>query len=302
VKLVWLKRRPKLLYTLTVLAGIGILAFGVVHTQKGIQEEKAEIVASPEGIKATVQETSKVPKNSMYTVKEGDTLGAIAEQYNIDVDTLEGANPKLGIDIHPGDQLVILPQKGVLHTADMGDTLWRIANIYSVDVTAIKVANGKTDEDLSIGENLFIPGGKKPKEKERLLARADTPVSRASSNRFIWPTQGEVSSVFGYRWGRNHDGVDLANDEGTPIRAARSGRVTYSGWSGGYGRVVILEHDQGYSTVYGHLSESIVDNGEYVKVGQSIAYMGNTGNSTGPHLHFEVRRNSTPINPYNVLP
>lgn len=299
VDLIWLKRQPKFLYTLIALLGAGLLVFGVVHIPTAIPEEKVEVAQNPSPSLETAQE---VPKKTMHTVKEGETLSDIAEQYKIDVETLEGANADLKTEIHPGDQLVILPQKGVLHTIGTGDTLWWIANNYHVEIAAILQANGKSDEDLSIGESLFIPGGKKPKEEERLLARADTSVSRGSGNRFSWPTEGELTSPFAQRWGRHHDGIDLANDIGTPVRASRSGRVSYSGWSSGYGRVVMIEHDQGYTTVYGHLSESFVAEGQYVKTGQSIAAMGNSGYSTGPHLHFEVRKNGTPINPYNVLP
>jgi LysM repeat protein len=301
VNLVWLKKQPKLLYTLAALVGIGGIFFCVMQTTKSTQIEKVEVADVQEEITTTAKQVPKVPESSIYIVKEGDTLGTIAEQYNIDVDTLQGANLKLGTNIYPGDQLVILPQKGLVYTADVGDTLWQIAHIYSVDIAVIMAANGKSNENLSIGEKIFIPGGKKTKEQERSL-RTETPASRASSNRFIWPTQGEVTSGFGRRWGANHDGLDLANDIGTPIRAARSGRVTYAGWAKGYGRLVIIAHDQEYITLYGHLSKFIVDNGDYVTTGQNIAYMGNTGNSTGPHLHFEVRKNGTPINPYNVLP
>jgi murein DD-endopeptidase MepM/ murein hydrolase activator NlpD len=302
VTLIWLTKRPKLLYTLVAFIGMGVFAFSQVHFHKSMPEEKVEVANVPEESNATDQQIAKTSQNKMHTVKEGETLSTIAEQYNIDVDTLQGANPNLETDIHPGDQLVILPQKGLLHTAGSGDTLWGIANTYQVEVAAILAANSKTTEDVSIGEILFIPGGKKPKEAERLSARAETPVSRGSSSRFTWPTEGELTSGFAQRWGRHHDGIDLANDIGTPVRAAREGRVSYSGWSSGYGRVVMIEHDQGYTTVYGHLNESYVTEGQYVKAGQSIAAMGNTGNSTGPHLHFEVRKNGTPINPYNVLP
>jgi murein DD-endopeptidase MepM/ murein hydrolase activator NlpD len=302
VNLIWLTKRPKLLYTLVAFIGMGTFVFSLVHFPKNVPE-KVEVSQAQEGSTAAAeQQIPTVPKNSMHTVKEGETLSTIADQYHIDVDTLQGANPNLSDDIHPGDQLIILPQKGLLHTASSGDTLWGIANTYQVEVAAILAANGKTGEDLSLGEALFIPGGKKPKETERLLARAESPVSRGSSSRFTWPTEGELTSGFAQRWGRHHDGIDLANDIGTPVRAARAGRVSYSGWSSGYGHVVMIEHDQGYTTVYGHLNESYVTEGQYVKAGQSIAAMGNTGNSTGPHLHFEVRKNGTPINPYNVLP
>lgn len=303
MNLIWIQKRSRLLYMLAAFVCVGSLLFFAGKTPKDQPiEQKAEIVQGEEKTN-TLAQSERVPKNKIHTVKEGETLSVIAELYNIDVDTLQGANENLGNDIHPGDQLVILPQKGVLYRADMGDTLWRIANTFQVDVAAIMAANDKKDEDLAIGESLFIPGGKKIKEQERLLARAESPASRGGvSNRFIWPTVGDVSSGYGYRWGRHHDGIDLANDVGTPIRAARSGRVTYSGWSSGYGRLITIEHDQGYTTFYGHLNESLVESGDYVKAGQNIAYMGNSGNSTGPHLHFEVRKNGTPINPYNVLP
>lgn len=302
MNLIWLTKRPKLVYTLAALIGMGALVISLMHFPKNVQEKVEVTQVQDESTKTAEQQISTVPKNSIHTVKEGETLSTIAEQYHIDVDTLQGANPNLNDDIHPGDQLIILPQKGLLHTAGSGDTLWGIANTYQVEVAAILAANGKTGEDLSLGEALFIPGGKKPKETERVLARAESPVSRGSSSRFTWPTEGELTSGFAQRWGRHHDGIDLANDIGTPVRAARAGRVSYSGWSSGYGRVVMIEHDQGYTTVYGHLNESYVTEGQYVKGGQSIAAMGNTGNSTGPHLHFEVRKNGTPINPYNVLP
>lgn len=302
VNLIWLTKRPKLLYTLVAFIGMWALAYSLVHYPKSIPENKVEVAQPQENNAPSEQQIPTVPKNSMHTVKEGETLGTIAEQYNIDVDTLQGANANLETDIHPGDQLVILPQKGLLYTAGSGDTLWGIANLYQVEVAAILAANGKTLEDLSIGESLFIPGGKKPKETERLLARAESSVSRGSGSRFTWPTEGELTSGFAQRWGKHHDGIDLANDIGTTVRAARAGRISYSGWSSGYGRMIMIEHDQDYTTVYGHLNESYVSEGQYVKAGQSIAAMGNTGYSTGPHLHFEVRKNGTPINPYNVLP
>lgn len=299
MNLIWLKKQPAFLWGLVALLGIGAFVFCVVHVPKNIAEEKNEIVQTAVPAPDAVQPPSR---KTVHIVKEGETLSAIAAQYNLDVDTLEGANPDLKADLHPGDQLLILPEKGALHTVRNGDTLWWIANAYHAEMAAILKANGKTGEELAIGETLFVPGGKKPKETDRLVARAETAVSRGSSSRFLWPTEGELTSGFGHRWGRNHDGIDLANEIGTPVRASRAGRVSYSGWLSGYGRTVMIEHEQGYTTVYGHLSESFVAEGQYVKAGQRIAAMGNTGYSTGPHLHFEVRKNGTPINPFNVLP
>lgn len=240
-----------------------------------------------------------------HTIAEGETLGSIAEQYGIDVDTLVGANP--GVDetnLQPGDKLVILPQKGVLYTTDAGDTLWSIANAFGVDMAVIMQANNRASEDLTVGEKLFLPGAKPAKKTEAMVARAEYPVSRnaASISRFYWPARGELSSPFGYRWGRLHAGIDIANDIGTPVSAAMPGRITYAGWESGYGYTIVIEHSRGYETLYGHLSGFAVGTGQYVRAGQVIGYMGNTGNSTGPHVHFEVHKNGNLIDPLTVLP
>ncbi|MEN6414845.1 MAG: M23 family metallopeptidase [Veillonellales bacterium] len=298
------RRKKTILIMIAILAAISLLA--VENSREGKNEPTN--IADETVVPDSSQEQPVAPANIMsniiktHTVTEGETLGTIAAQYNIDVDTLLGANPELSEEIHPGDQLVILPQKGVLHAVDMGDTLWSMANDYGVDMEIIMQANGKTSEDLTIGEKLFVPGAKPAAKKEVMVARAKPQVSRGSANRFSWPVQGEISSPFGYRWGRLHSGIDIANDSGTSIHAAMSGRVTYTGYYSGYGYTLIMEHAQGYETLYGHLSGFAVGSGQYVRAGQVIAYMGSTGNSTGPHLHFEVHQNGRVIDPMNVLP
>ena len=292
--------RAKGLKVLIPVTALCLLTVGFVFLPKGGQEKQVDPVEQMELKKP--QMASETAKIKIHTVQNGETIGAIAANYSIDVETLQGANDKLTEEIHPGDQLAILPGRGVLHTADMGDTLWRIANMYGINVAAIMSANGKASEHLSIGEKLFVPGGKKPQRTEHQLAQAETPVSRGISDRFVWPAAGSLSSGFGYRWGREHNGIDIANDVGTQIKAARSGRVAYAGWYSGYGYSVVIEHDQGYSTLYGHLNDYSVQKDQYVKGGQVIAYMGNSGNSTGPHLHFEVRKSGMILNPHNVLP
>lgn len=227
-----------------------------------------------------------------HTVLAGETLYGIADLYQIDVDTLLAANPDAGDMIHPGDQLVILPQRGLLHVVEAGDTLWDIAIQYDVSAEVIKKANNRNDDSLFVGEQVFVPGGR---------YRSAAAVSRGTSSRFIWPAAGEFSSPFGYRWGRLHAGIDIANDSGTPIRAAQAGRVLFAGWQSGYGYTIIIEHGNEYSTLYGHLNSVAVWGGQYVYTGQQIGDMGNTGNSTGSHLHFEVRVNNSPVNPMNYL-
>lgn len=132
--------------------------------------------------------------------------------------------------------------------------------------------------------------------------RKNVEVSRAVAVRFIVPAQGEVTSLFGVRWGRQHDGVDIANEEGTPIYAAMDGKVTYAGWVSGYGNTVMMEHKYGYATLYGHMKTVLVNDGAIIKSGQVIGKMGSTGNSTGPHVHFEVTKEGVLMNPLTVLP
>ena len=230
-----------------------------------------------------------------HTVAAGETLLGIAERYGVDLDTLTAANSGLSELIHPGDELIILPKKGIIHNVDTGDTLWDIAHTYGIQLETIKSANNKATDELVPGEKLFIPGAR--------WARADTAVARgASVARFTWPTKGEFSSPFGWRWGRLHAGVDIANDIGTHVMAARAGQVIWAGWRGGYGYAVMIDHGGGYVSLYGHLDDFFVERGQFVRAGQRIASMGNTGNSTGPHLHFEIQKDGQPIDPMAMLP
>lgn len=123
----------------------------------------------------------------------------------------------------------------------------------------------------------------------------------AGSGSFAMPVSGTVTSPFGTRWGRNHNGTDFGAPQGTKVLAADSGTVTFCGQSGGYGNLIILNHKNGYETYYGHLSRILVSQGQTVEKGEKIGEVGSTGNSTGPHLHFEIRENSVPKNPLNYL-
>ena len=118
---------------------------------------------------------------------------------------------------------------------------------------------------------------------------------------FIWPVNGPVTSPFGWRWGRMHEGIDIGVGYGTPIHAAASGRVVYAGWMSGYGNLVAIDHGRGISTAYGHQSRLAVSVGQVVSQGQTIGYVGCTGHCFGPHLHFEVRINGAPVDPLGYL-
>lgn len=236
------------------------------------------------------------PRVIGYTVAQGDNLESIARKHAIDVDTIIGANPELSRDvIHPGQQLYILSERGVLHIVKAGQTYWSIARQYGVDWKKIHADNPEiAAETLIPGQKLFIRGAKPHNEGE---------VSRGNIDpSFRWPAQGVISSPFGYRWGALHTGIDIAADQGDPIYAAHNGRVTFAGWKGGYGLAIVIDHGRGWETLYGHASAQYVNTGDIIKAGQCIAAVGNTGYSTGPHLHFEVRNQGVPQNPTQYLP
>ncbi len=132
-------------------------------------------------------------------------------------------------------------------------------------------------------------------------AAAGTGGGSPSAAGFIWPVLGAVTSPFGWRWGRMHEGIDIAAGSGTPIRAAAAGTVIYAGWLGGYGNLTVIDHGGGIATAHGHQSSLAAGTGAYVAQGQVIGYVGSTGHSTGPHLHFEVRLNGVPQDPLGYL-
>ena len=137
-------------------------------------------------------------------------------------------------------------------------------------------------------------------EAARRLARG---AARAQTSlKFAWPVKGRLSSRFGHRRGRPHEGIDIAAAKGTPIYASEAGRVIFSGRMRGYGKVVILKHAGRFRSIYAHASRLLVRKGAFVERGEKIAEVGSTGRSTGPHVHFEIRRSETPQDPLAYLP
>lgn len=163
-----------------------------------------------------------------------------------------------------------------------------ISEIDDIGATVEKlIAN--TDQGLT-------PGVKLAYEKE-----TSVPSNSSKVVSMMAPSRGRISSLYGERWGRMHEGIDIAADTGSPIYAAMDGKVIYSGWINGYGKVVKIQHQGNLQTVYGHCSVLRVSEGKYVKQGEHIADVGSTGNSTGPHVHFEVLVNGKPVNPYPYI-
>lgn len=234
-----------------------------------------------------------------HSVQPGESFWTVSRKYGIDVDTLSAANE--GLDptrLRPGQELVVPNLPGALHTVQPGDTLWDLAQLYRTDLQAIIEVNGLQDPSrLRPGVVLLIPGAQALVAQRLLLVDANGRLRRA----FDWPVRGRISSRFGQRWGRMHEGVDLAVNVGTPVRAAADGVVRFAGWNGGYGYLVVIDHGRGIETRYAHNSRLTVKRGQRVTRGTVIAMSGSTGNSTGPHLHFEIRQNGKPVDPLRYL-
>ena len=237
----------------------------------------------------------------VHEVRPGETLSQIAAAYGVDVATIAVANQLVHVDrIRAGERLEIPGVPGALHTVRRGESLWDIARTYGVSVAAIAETNGLERPDrIQVGQRLVVPGAQAlayALQRDAVVG----PDGKLLAN-FDWPVRGRITSRFGPRWGRMHNGIDIAVPTGTPVRAAAAGRVTFSGWGGGYGYLVVIDHGQGVETRYAHNSRLAVQAGQKVKRGQVIAYSGNTGHSTGPHLHLEIRRNGQPLNPEKYL-
>ncbi len=264
---------------------------------------------------STTQLGKKTRKEAVeYIVQSGDTISTIAADFDISVNTILWENSlSSGSVIRPGDKLTILQDSGVSHKIVKGDTLIAIANKYGVDSGSILAANNLSDSTtLSVGQKLFIPGGKiqysasKPKTTVAynpisVIKDLISPSAKSTpANKMLWPAQGTITQYFTWR----HHGLDIANKQGTPIYAAEAGTVEIAitgGWNSGYGNTVLIDHGNGKKTRYGHFYKVSVKKGEVVERGQLIGLMGTTGNSSGPHLHFEVRINNITYNPLDYI-
>lgn len=206
------------------------------------------------------------------------------------------------------------PRRGTTHVVRSGENLYRIGKAYGVPYPELARLNGISDPSkIVVGQKIFIPGGERSLPVE-IITPESTELDPASSpgwlpplpdgrRPFAWPTRfGSLSSGFGSRNGTVHDGIDIAAPEGTVIYAAGDGRVIYSDRIPGYGNIVILDHGRGLTTVYAHNSRNDVREGDEVKQGQEIARLGQTGRTTGPNLHFEVRQGNVARNPLSYLP
>lgn len=238
-----------------------------------------------------------------YEIVKGDTLASIADKFGIDVDTIKWANSLKTEKLLPGQMLRIPPVTGIVHKVATGDTVYSLAKKYKSEAQKIVnfPANDFADLDtfaLNIGQLVFVPDGVMP-EAAPVYKPANIPQFIAGSGgKFIWPTQGVITQ----NYVSYHQALDIANSSAPSVVAGDSGVVSLAGCVRyGYGCHVIINHADGYQTLYGHLSSYNVNAGDSVGRGQVIGKMGSTGRSTGTHLHFEVRRNGVLLNPLSFL-
>lgn len=253
-----------------------------------------------------------------YTVQSGDTVSEIAAQFEVSPDSILWANPKLEDNpdmLSLGQSLNIPPVSGVLYVVQNGDALQKIADRFKgkkkSDAIIQDIVNSEFNQGrhnlqaveyaLIVGEFLMVPGGSKPYVPRIVQAYSGAVPANAArgTGNFGWPVSGRITQKY---W-TQHSALDIAAPKGSPIYATDSGYVVRTeSKTTGYGNMILIDHGNGYITRYAHLSAIHVEVGESVKKGQLIGRVGSTGNSTGPHLHFEVIRNSVARNPFNYLP
>jgi len=275
-------------------------------SEGGIGGEQADLLVCSVVPHTTIPRRYRIDPIT-YTVQAGENVSTIAEQFGVSVETVLWNNGNLEDNpdyLSYGDVLTILPVSGVYHTVAEGDTLESIAEEYKARVEDITGYEGNYMEDsdtITVGQKLIVPGGHKPYKIRHVVAwsGAIPEGAKRGSGTFGYPMSGWISQ----RYHEYHHALDIAGPKGTPIKAADSGYVAVVGRSDrGYGRYVLIDHGNGFQTLYAHFSVIFVEIGQSVGKGQTIGLCGSTGKSTGPHVHFEVILNGVKRNPCIYLP
>lgn len=248
----------------------------------------------------TFESTPKVNEITFYVIQEGDSVGKLSRQFGITESTIlwaNGLNP--GDILEVGKTLRILPVTGILYKVKRGDTPATIAREFSIKEDFITYQNElDSDGTLIVGDEIILPDAYPRAPQKRRTSYAVSPgfAAKEGDGIFVYPADGVATQFFH----QGHYGFDIANPKLPPIYAADEGEIAlvrYSGWNGGYGIYLVIDHGNGLQTLYAHLSKVYVKPGQKVARGEAIAQMGNTGRSTGPHLHFEVIENGRKKNP-----
>jgi len=258
----------------------------------------------PLGTAIEVQESIKSSQISVYTVRSGDTLSTIANMFDVTVNTIMWANDiKTTKGIHPGDTLVILPVTGIRYTVKNGGSLRDIVKKHGGDLEEAALYNGvDPDEDLAAGTVVVVP------DAEMIVPKSESPKSSSGTKVAVRTSSGlptysgyyqrPVSGGIKTQGTHGYNAVDIGISVGSSVYASATGEVIIArsgGYNGGYGSYVVIRHGNGTQTLYAHLSAVYVSAGQVVSQGQEIAATGNSGRSTGPHLHFEIRGAANPF-------
>lgn len=237
----------------------------------------------------------------IYEVKSGDTIATVARMFDVSKDTLRWANSLKSDTLKGGQVLMILPVTGVMHEVKKGDTIASIAKKYKADTDEVYSYNGlKSKSELAIGDMIIIPDGKKDDELKVTESKKKANSKKNSKSKLLDRYNVDLAGYFarpilgGHKTQglHGHNGIDIGGTVGMPILAAADGTIVIarpSGYNGGYGEMVMIKHTNGTQTLYAHLSGVYVSEGQNVNQGDTIGALGNTGHSTGPHLHFEIR-------------
>ena len=267
----------------------------------------------------------EIPESGHHLVQKGETLYRISKMYDLSLIELMEFNQLSSYTIKAGEKIwlksvqnkTVITEKTInyeiiekkpkpkekpkYHIVKKGENLYRIGSEYNLSIYELKQYNNLSSNTIFVGQKLSL--GPTDNYSEKYI-KPKTKITQKDVSKYnlLWPCKGSITSQFGLRDGKPHKGIDIACPTGTRINAVLDGEVAYTGWQRGYGNVIILKHDYGLMTVYAHNDENLVAKGDKVSKGEKVGTVGNTGNTTGSHIHFEVRLEGRAMDPEKFLP